>query len=534
MRRAASLPRVLDRPRQTPLVFAVGCLLLFAVLAVGVSLDWAWLADVDSSGRQVRDWVDGKSGLHDVLRVVEVAFEGVPVALYTLVLATVMYVKHHRRASMLILAVSVATLALTHGLKWLIARDRPEWQDTLGLLDTRAFPSGHASQTTALAGLCLVLAVMLVRRANIRRLIGAGLVVVVLVVCADRILLGRHYWTDIVGGALLGAGLVLLGLALYSPLPRSIALTALPLTHAVPSKNDLAVVLNPIKVEDVAQFQAIVNQQATESGWKAPRWYYTTADDSGTGQAEQASIDGADLVIVCGGDGTVREVCAELAGTGIPVGIVPAGTGNLLARNLDIPLFIRAAIDIAINGQDRAIDMVQVSGDGIEDTHFMVMAGMGFDAAIMEGVNEEIKKKVGWLAYVLSALKALMFPTMRLEVSVDDGPFTKHRARTCVVGNVGSLQGGMTLIPDAAIDDGQLDVVLLFPQRFLSWIPLFVRVLSRREERAGESVARFTGRSVVVRASQEVPRQLDGDTIGPGRELRMDCIHGRLLVRVPR
>ena len=92
----------------------------------------------------------------------------------------------------------------------------------------------------------------------------------------------------------------------------------------------------------------------------------------------------------------------------------------------------------------------------------------------------------------------------------------------------------MTLIPDAAIDDGQLDVVLLFPQRFLSWIPLFVRVLSRREERAGESVARFTGRTVVVRASTEVPRQLDGDIIAPGEELHMECIHGRLLVRVPR
>ena len=355
-----------------------------------------------------------------------------------------------------------------------------------------------------------------------------------LLVCADRILLGRHYWTDLAGGVLLGAGLVLLGLALYSPLPRSHALNALPLPQAFPSNNDLAVILNPSKVEDVAQFQAIVDQLATESGWKPPRWYYTTVEDSGTGQAEQASIDGADLVIVCGGDGTVREVCAELAGTGIPVGIVPAGTGNLLARNLDIPLFIRAAIDIALNGQDRAIDMVKVTGDGLEDSHFLVMAGMGFDAAIMEGVNEDIKAKVGWLAYVWSALKALMFPTMRLEVSIDGGEFTKHRARTCVVGNVGSLQGGMTLIPDAAIDDGQLDVVLLFPRRFLSWIPLFVRVLSRREERAGESVARFTGRTVVVRASTEVPRQLDGDIIAPGEELHMECIHGRLLVRVPR
>ena len=526
---------MLDRPRQTPLVFAVGCLLLFGLVATGVSLEWAWLADIDDSGRDLRAWADRRGdGLHDVLRAIELAFEVAATSVYALVLAIVMYAKHHRRAGTLILAVMVATIALTQAFKLLVGRHRPEWQETLGLLDTRAFPSGHASQTTALAGVCLVLAVMLVRRANMRRLIGAGLAVVVLVVLLDRILLGRHYLTDVVGGGLLGAGLVLLGLALYSPLPRSHAAKALPLPQAIPSTNDLAVVLNPIKVEDVAQFQAIVGQMAAESGWNEPRWYFTTIEDSGTGQAEQASIDGADLVIVCGGDGTVREVCAELAGTGIPVGIIPAGTGNLLARNLDVPLYLRSAIDVALNGQDRAIDLVEVGGDGIEDTHFMVMAGMGFDAAIMEGVNEEIKRKVGWLAYVLSALKALMFPTMRLEVSVDGGPFSKHRARTCVVGNVGSLQGGMNLIPDAAIDDGQLDVVLLYPRRFLSWIPLVVRVLSRREGRAGESVARFTGRSVVVRASQEVPRQLDGDTIGPGQELHMECIHGRLLVRVPR
>ena len=96
-----------------------------------------------------------------------------------------------------------------------------------------------------------------------------------------------------------------------------------------------------------------------------------------------------------------------------------------------------------------------------------------------------------------------------------------------------SKASGVTVKLDA-IDYGQLDVVLLYPRRFLSWIPLVVRVLTRREERAGESVARFTGRTVVVRASHEVPRQLDGDTIGPGCELHMECIHGRLLVRVPR
>ena len=125
----------------------------------------------------------------------------------------------------------------------------------------------------------------------------------------------------------------------------------------------------------------------------------------------------------------MREVCAELAGTGIPVGIIPAGTGNLLARNLDIPLYIRSAIDVALNGQDRAIDLVEVGGDGIEDTHFMVMAGMGFDAAIMEGVNEDIKKKIGWVAYVISGLKSLMFPAVRVEIQIDDDESPRSTGR---------------------------------------------------------------------------------------------------------
>jgi diacylglycerol kinase family enzyme len=215
------------------------------------------------------------------------------------------------------------------------------------------------------------------------------------------------------------------------------------------------------------------------------------------------------------------------------VGIVPAGTGNLLARNLAIPLFLRSAIDVALNGQDRAIDLVEVSGDGFEDTHFMVMAGMGLDAAIMEGVNEDIKRRVGWIAYVLSGLKALMSPVVKVEIAVDGGEFTTYKAVTVVVGNVGFLQAGLPLLPDAAIDDGVLDVVVLHPKRFLSWVPLAARVLSKGK-RNDETIGRLTGQSVIVRASADTPRQLDGDTVGPGRELRMQCVHGRLLVRVPR
>jgi diacylglycerol kinase family enzyme len=161
------------------------------------------------------------------------------------------------------------------------------------------------------------------------------------------------------------------------------------------------------------------------------------------------------------------------------------------------------------------------------------MAGMGFDAAIMEGVNEDVKKRIGWLAYVWSALKSLMYPAIKVEISVDDAETTVHRARTIVIGNVGYLQAGMPLIPDATIDDGELDVVLLYPRRFLSWVPLAARVLTK-DKRTDETITRMTGRKVVVRAHSAAPRQLDGDLIDPGKEIRAECVPGRLLVRVAR
>jgi YegS/Rv2252/BmrU family lipid kinase len=524
---------LLDRSRQVLLGWALLSFLLFGMLTLTVVQGWGPVAEFDDRGSPASDWAVDVGWLVHPLRWIEVAFGNVGMTILTVVVAGLMLSRGHRRAALYTVGVMVVTTASYTLIKLAVGRTRPEWQLEDALISSKSFPSGHAASVTAFGGILIVLVVMLVRRGNMRRLLYAVIGLVVVVVCLDRVLLGRHFPSDVIGGVLLGMGMVALGLAVYSPLPRSHAELLPALPDPYPSQRNLAVILNPSKVEDVDAFRVIVNSMSAEAGWGLPVWHYTTVEDPGTGMAEAAAVASADLVLVCGGDGTVREVCAELAGTGIPIGIIPAGTGNLLARNLDIPLFLRAAIDVGLTGQDRAIDMVKVSGDGIEDTHFMVMAGMGFDAAIMEGVNEDIKAKVGWLAYVLSALKSLMFPAVKLELSVDGGEFTSHRARTIVVGNVGYLQAGMPLLPDASIDDGLLDVVLLHPRRFLSWIPLAFRVLAKRP-RTDELVDRMTGRTIVVRAAADTPRQLDGDSIGSGRELRMECIHGRVLVKVPR
>jgi YegS/Rv2252/BmrU family lipid kinase len=524
---------VLDRPRPLILAWAGVCAGLFAVLALLVHLTRAPLNGFDDWGRTAEHWARQHDGLIHVLRWIEAGFATTGMTILTLLLAVPLWIRNYHRAAVYAVVVVLTTTLIYTWFKVLYGRERPLWQDPTGHLTSRSFPSGHAASTAALAGVVVVLALMLVRRSNLRHLVCTAAVLVSFVVGLDRVLLGRHYPTDVLAGWLLGACVTLFWLAIYSPVPRSHAESAVPLTESVPSDRRLAVIVNPSKLEDVGQFRSIVEAMADEAGWSRPAWHYTTVEDPGTGMAEAASVAGADLVLVCGGDGTVREVCAELAGTGIPVGIVPAGTGNLLARNLDIPLYLRAAIDVALTGQDRAIDLVEVSGDDMDDTHFMVMAGMGLDAAIMQGVNEQLKAKVGWVAYVLSGVKALMSPVVRMEISVDDEEFTTHRARTVVVGNVGFLQAGMPLLPDAAIDDGLLDVVLLYPKRFVSWLPLAFRVLAKRP-RTDETIARMTGRTVTIRAASPTPRQLDGDPVGAGKELRMTCLHGRVLVRVPR
>jgi YegS/Rv2252/BmrU family lipid kinase len=515
-------------------VWAALCLAFFVILGLTLTLYTGALRDFD---REVGDaafaWSSTQDWLVRVLLWVDAAFGTLAMSVYTAIAAVALAVRKHPRAALWTVGVMSASAITTSVLKELFDRGRPVWDNPLETLDTFSFPSGHASGIASAAGVALVLTALLVRRSSLRRALTTVTLALVLVVGADRVLLGVHHLSDVLAGYAVGVFWALTGVLVFDPTPRS-RTRATDLHGPSPTSRRMVVILNPAKIEDVGAFKSMVHRMALDSEWGAPTWQETTVDDPGRSMAEAAAIDGAELVLVCGGDGTVRTVCAELAGTGVPVGVVPAGTGNLLARNIGVPLFLQAAVDVALNGKDRAIDLVALSGDGIaEDEHFMVMAGMGFDAAIMEGANEQVKARVGWLAYVFSALRNLMFPAMRVEISLDDGEWTRHRARTVVVGNVGYLQAGMPLLPDATIDDGLLDVVILYPRRFLSWLPMVYRVLAKRP-RTDDTINRMTGRKVSVRASHDVPRQLDGDPIGLGKELHAVCEHGRLIVRVPR
>ncbi|HET7327041.1 MAG TPA: diacylglycerol kinase family protein [Nocardioidaceae bacterium] len=506
---------------------------LLVVVTVLVTMPWAPLPDFDDAAlREVHDWAASRPAVVDAATAVAQGWRPAFLRVLLLFVALVLWRRGLRPTAVWVLTATVieaTTVALT---KVVVGRVRPELTDPLGTADGGSFPSGHASGGALLAGVVMVVASMTLRRQRHRMLVYTLAIAFALLLGLDRIILGVHHPSDVVASYLLVTA-ILCGLAALidgaARRPRPAALRSV----TEPRMSRLAVVLNPIKVADAHAFRRTVNASAQAAGWDVPLWFETTVDDAGREMAHAALTAGADVVVAAGGDGTVRIVASELARTGVALGILPAGTGNLLARNLGLPLQMEPALEVVLQGQDRAIDLALMSGDHMEPERFAVMGGLGLDAAIMQGAPDDLKKRMGWPAYFVSGMRHLRDPAVRVEICVDDKPPVKHRARTVVIGNVGTLTGGIPLLPDAAPDDGQLDVVVVAPPRLLGWFGVVLRVLTRHR-RVDETLNRLTGREVVVKADHAVPRQLDGDTCGLGTEVRASIEPGVLLVRVPR
>jgi YegS/Rv2252/BmrU family lipid kinase len=286
-----------------------------------------------------------------------------------------------------------------------------------------------------------------------------------------------------------------------------------------------AVVIHPAKHDDIDGFRATVHKAMADLGWSEPLWLETRPDDTGERLAREAVRSGADLVLASGGDGTITACAGGVAGSGVPLGVLPCGTGNLLARNLGLPLSLDEALSVALTGSDRRLDVGIANG-----RPFVGMAGIGFDAAMLDGADERLKNRVGWAAYVLSALRRLRERPVRMVLRADSGPPQRRWASGVIVGNVGSLQGNVRLLPDAVPDDGVLDVAVLAARGWLRWLRLAADVLLRRQT---GRVAHLTCRELVVDASRARRWEVDGEVAGSTRRLRVTLAVGRLLVRVP-
>lgn len=300
----------------------------------------------------------------------------------------------------------------------------------------------------------------------------------------------------------------------------------------------VAVIANPTKVDDVAARQSWIHRTGQLYGLASPVWLETTPEDPGCGQARTAVDIGAEAVLAYGGDGTVRAVATGLANRGVPLGLLPAGTGNLLARNLAIPYGdLDTALQIALGGKDRPLDVgraqLDVSGEDQQprEETFLVMAGLGFDAEVMASVEPRLKERVGWWAYVVAGSRLLRGRQTKVTIRMDDRPSLSRRVRSVIVGNCGELTAGVRLLPDARPDDGLLDVVVVAPRGVVGWAAVTAAVLSG-SRRGHPVVERFQCRDVEIRAEKPLRAQLDGDPAGEARVLRARVDPMALSVRV--
>ena len=314
-----------------------------------------------------------------------------------------------------------------------------------------------------------------------------------------------------------------------------------------------ALVYNPIKV-DAEALRASVEQLSDEAGWAEPLFYETTVDDLGDDVTRQALKAGASAVLVAGGDGTVRAVSEAMAGSGIPLTIVPSGTGNLLARNLRLPLddgeaMIRATFDGDTVGVDIGFAALRRSTGKTEEHAFVVMGGMGLDAAMIANTNPQLKKSVGWVAYVDGAARSLpSAKPFRIMYQISGHRLHSARVQSVLFANCGSLPAGLELIPGASVTDGSMDIVVFQPKGPFGWLFVWRRVAwdnsFLRKFRAGRRVLALRTRDNAVRyargAELEVGAteaqfvQLDGDEFGEAVSVRARVMPAGLDIAVPK
>ena len=393
---------------------------------------------------------------------------------------------------------------------------------------THAYPNAHVTAMTLASWVLVTLA-----RAHHRSaMVATGTVLgyaAVAVTAVGQWYMGLAALSDLVGGFLLGAAFANLALWVGGIDAILTSWVNARLSRASSEKR-AAVVYNPTKFDDLSLLRRRVAAEVHAAGWRPTIWLETTPDDPGRSMARRALEADVDLVMVAGGDGTVRAVSSQLAGTEMPMALIPAGTGNLLARNLSIPMDTDAAIRLALHGRLEAIDMVTCTFDDGEE-RFVVMAGMGLDAQIMESTDSGLKKVIRSGAYAVAAVQNAIPDPFNATITLDDAPPVRRQMVMALMGNVGTITAGMTLFPRAAPTDGMVDLLLASPGKVVDWARLGAQILTGQEM---EGFTLTRARRVLIETDRPVPFELDGDTAGSTRTLRAEVDHGALRIVVPR
>ena len=237
------------------------------------------------------------------------------------------------------------------------------------------------------------------------------------------------------------------------------------------------------------------------------------------------------VVFTLGGDGTAMEVVDALAGSGIPVGVLPGGTGNLIARTLGIPLSVRRAVPILLEGDEVRIDLGVVTAGAAAGRRFAFAAGVGIDSAMIEGTSPWLKRRIGLVAYALTVVRALVRrDPFRARVTVD-GETVEGEVTSVMVANFGAVLDEMfTLGPGIAHDDGLLDLCVFSPRSLGDSVRVLWR-LFRKDFRSDPCLLYRRGRRFRIETVPSRVAQADGELLGPTPiEIAVEPLAARLLV----
>jgi diacylglycerol kinase (ATP) len=244
-------------------------------------------------------------------------------------------------------------------------------------------------------------------------------------------------------------------------------------------------------------------------------------------QVRQLLDEGVDRLLVWGGDGTVRRCIDTFVreGADAELAIIPAGTANMLAKGLGVPIDLQGAVDIAIGGSPRRIDVGQINGES-----FAVMAGTGFDALLIRDADED-KERVGRLAYLRAGLRHLDRDGTPVRVDVDGKRWYEGPAACVLVGNFGRIMGGVEVFPDARADDGRLDVGVVTARHRRDWLRVGARAVAGQIA-ASPFVETTQATELEVRLEHTMPWELDGGDRPKTRKLRVGVLPQRVAVCV--